>query len=425
MKPKILLYSYFLAFAAAILSAACANAPQTVVLHLEKQAPLVRSLVSAPRFLEDGGRFAYLDPEPSGLPEGWKAYFVTEDFPQALYQGFCAGKVDTATCMRYFNAWQRDTASCSATPARVFLAVAFGRDASGAERVMFDTDGDYDFAGERSYLFSRRPSMVKMAYERVVGKKPVPDVTWVEVSDQFDSRCLVMREMTQGTFDLGGTAYTCTIVSHSASYHKQGCKVVLINDEMRLEHELKEYTRLGDTWYRIDSIAPDGRFLRLEHVPDAENRESVQVGFRPYAFTATDVAGKTIRFPDDFAGKYVLLDFWALSCAPCRDEICNLYPDIYARFGECGFEIVGVADNTAADLRGFMAKHAMPWTVIADRENGDVHRKLYGVNGYPTLVLLGPDGRVLETGDNLRGWSLEPLLRRYMPDAPQKTVGKP
>ena len=92
------------------------------------------------------------------------------------------------------------------------------------------------------------------------------------------------------------------------------------------------------------------------------------------------MAGRTVHFPGDFAGKYVLLDFWALSCGPCVYEIRNYYPDIYARFRDCGFEIVGVADNTAAELRGFMDKYAMPWTVIADRDNGKVRRNPYGLS---------------------------------------------
>lgn len=129
-------------------------------------------------------------------------------------------------------------------------------------------------------------------------------------------------------------------------------------------------------------------------------------------------AGRCIS-PGDFAGKYVLLDFWALSCGPCVYEIRNYYPDIYARFRNCGFEIVGVADNTAAELRGFMDKYAMPWTVIADRDNGKVRRNPYGITFFPTLLLLGPDGRILEKGWNLRGAELENVLRRYMPDAPR------
>ncbi|WP_295915425.1 hypothetical protein [uncultured Alistipes sp.] len=262
---------------------------------------MARSLVTVPKFLEDCGRFANLYPEATGLPEGWKAYFVEEDFPQLLYQGFCAGKIDTATCMRYFNAWQRDTADYSAAPVQVYMAVAFGRDDAGAEHVMFDTGGDCDFADESDYLFVQRPAMVKMAYERVVGKKAVPDVTWATVSDRFGRRSLVMHEMPRGTFTLGRVKYACSVIAHSVSYFKQGCKIVIADDNVLSEHELEEYVRLGDTWYRLDSLSPDGRFLRMTHAPDAAARESVQVGFRPYSFTAGDMAGRTVRFPADFA----------------------------------------------------------------------------------------------------------------------------
>lgn len=65
--------------------AACGGCRQTIELQLEKQAPMARSLVTVPKFLEDCGRFANLYPEATGLPEGWKAYFVEEDFPQLLY----------------------------------------------------------------------------------------------------------------------------------------------------------------------------------------------------------------------------------------------------------------------------------------------------------------------------------------------------
>jgi len=66
-----------------------------------------------------------------------------------------------------------------------------------------------------------------------------------------------------------------------------------------------------------------------------------------------------------------------------------------------------------------MDKYAMPWTVIADRDNGKVRRNPYGITFFPTLLLLGPDGRILEKGWNLRGAELENVLRRYMPDAPR------
>lgn len=418
MEPKLLPARYSLAILFLACAFCCHAQSRVIEVHLEKQKPAVKSTIWAFPLEDDTVPLAELRPRATGLPDEWKAYSVTDDFPQALYQGFCAGKVDEQTCMRKFEAWQRDTTDYSPYPVRIFLMVAFGRDGSGVEHVMFDTDGDYDFSDETDYRLGEQPPLVRMAYERVVNKKIVPDITWVELSDRFGERNLLMWETTQGRFSLEGVEYACTIVPEG-SYNRHLCTIKIATRNGSAEYDLKEYARLGDAWYLLDSLAPDGRYLRLECVPDAEGREAMQVGFRPYAFTAVDMAGRTVHFPGDFAGKYVLLDFWALSCGPCVYEIRNYYPDIYARFRDCGFEIVGVADNTAAELRGFMDKYAMPWTVIADRDNGKVRRNPYGITFFPTLLLLGPDGRILEKGWNLRGAELENVLRRYMPDAPR------
>ncbi len=154
-----------------------------------------------------------------------------------------------------------------------------------------------------------------MAYERVVNKKIVPDITWVELSDRFGERNLLMWETTQGRFSLDGVEYACTIVPEG-SYNRHLCTIKIATRNGSAEYDLKEYARLGDAWYLLDSLAPDGRYLRLECVPDAEGREAMQVGFRPYAFTAVDMAGRTVHFPGDFAGKYVLLDFLGVVVRP-------------------------------------------------------------------------------------------------------------
>ena len=87
--------------------------------------------------------------------------------------------------MRKFEAWQRDTTDYSPYPVRIFLMVAFGRDGSGVEHVMFDTDGDYDFSDETDYRLGEQPPLVRM-----------PDITWVELSDRFGERNLLMWETT-------------------------------------------------------------------------------------------------------------------------------------------------------------------------------------------------------------------------------------
>lgn len=145
MEPKLLPARYSLAILFLACAFCCHAQSRVIEVHLEKQKPAVKSTIWAFPLEDDTVPLAELRPRATGLPDEWKAYSVTDDFPQALYQGFCAGKVDEQTCMRKFEAWQRDTTDYSPYPVRIFLMVAFGRDGSGVEHVMFDTDGDYDF----------------------------------------------------------------------------------------------------------------------------------------------------------------------------------------------------------------------------------------------------------------------------------------
>ena len=162
------------------------------------------------------------------------------------------------------------------------------------------------------------------------------------------------------------------------------------------------------------SLRPDGRELRLTPTPDALDRPSAQVGFRPIPFEATTTDGRRVRFPEDFAGRYVLLDFWSLSCPPCLMDIRDHYLRDYAAYREAGFEILGVARNTDEDLRGNLPDLGIVWPVVADRPEGRI-TGCYRVDAYPTLYLIDPRGRIVAEGSDLRGERLSRWLRQAYP----------
>lgn len=115
--------------------------------------------------------------------------------------------------------------------------------------------------------------------------------------------------------------------------------------------------------------------------------------------------GRDVRLSDYLGkGKYVLVDFWASWCGPCRDEAEETLRPLYEKYkGDERFMILGVAtwdehDNTVAALE----KLNYPWPQIIDA--GQTPMKLYGFNAIPMLFLIGPDGTILER--ELRGESL-------------------
>lgn len=107
---------------------------------------------------------------------------------------------------------------------------------------------------------------------------------------------------------------------------------------------------------------------------------------------------------ESLKGKYVLLDFWAVWCGPCIDEIPNL-KKLYAAADKSQFEIIGiVGDSPSQSLEELIDKQGINWPQILSDETNEITKK-YGINGYPTTFLLDKEGTII--AKNLRGTELE------------------
>jgi len=113
--------------------------------------------------------------------------------------------------------------------------------------------------------------------------------------------------------------------------------------------------------------------------------------------TAVDYSGETVEgLPiraADYLGKVVLLDFWATWCPPCRAEIPKEKALVERMKGK-PFALIGISvDESRNDLRDFLADDPLPWVNISDpasKISSD-----WRVTGYPTFVLIGADGKIL------------------------------
>lgn len=111
--------------------------------------------------------------------------------------------------------------------------------------------------------------------------------------------------------------------------------------------------------------------------------------------------GETIKL-SSLEGKYVLIDFWASWCKPCRRESPYL-KEAYAKYNEKGFEIYAVSlDNDANKWIEAIAEDDMTWsTVLADGAFDSKSAMIYGVKYIPFNYLIGPDGKIIKM--HLRG----------------------
>lgn len=165
----------------------------------------------------------------------------------------------------------------------------------------------------------------------------------------------------------------------------------------------------------IDSIAAEMQAEMPENfhvkglLTQVATKKSLAIGKEAPEIALENPEGEIITL-SSLRGNYVLVDFWAAWCRPCRAENPNVVR-VYNQYSDRNFEILGVSlDRTREKWLGAIQQDGLPWLHVSDLKYWRSQAAIdYQVNAIPATFLIDPDGKII--AKNLRGATLEAKLK--------------
>ncbi len=221
------------------------------------------------------------------------------------------------------------------------------------------------------------------------------------------------------TLELDGKKFT----THTSADIRRGLWIDRDGNKKRSTmHEMvsfgKPFNFTGTTYV----LSREGESFKLakadKPLPLAPMPVDLGIGKKAIPFELEALDGTPISFPKQYAGKVVLLDFWATWCGPCVAELPHV-KEAYKEWHEKGLEILGVTFDKEADkekVDAFLKKQELPWKQVYGAKGA--HPTLgqrYEVTSIPFVLLVdGDTGEILGTSEELRGPGLSAYVGKQL-----------
>lgn len=365
-----------------------------------------------------------------GAPKNWteiKFGDIETNIYQSVYQNYLAGNITGEIyeeLQKSWN-WEPDTLNLSKEPLKTKIAFVFGKDSTGITNMIVDANNNLDFSDDESFIpFNFSPSekinkdsiassnSIKVSFERLIDNKKqlVTVPLFIGYMSQYN---MFVRNFPQHSVaDFKGERIAiCSDDFTNLTFENPS--IVLLSDSLKkgdkISHEQltakNEFIEINGKLYKNIGVNLNSNTLELEEMTLSKNELcSTQIGFKSFSFNGNDFMTESQVSSEQLKGKYILLDFWAVWCGPCRQEIPNL-KELYDKTDRDKFEIVGiVGDSPSKALKKIIEKDSISWIQILSTDSNKI-KETFGIHGYPTTFLVNPEGIIV--AKNLRGKELE------------------
>jgi len=376
--------------------------------------------------------------QASGIPINWtdaKKGDIETNMYQTVYQNYLSGNITLEKYESLQQAWNwtPDTLNLSKKPIKCKIAFTYGKDESGKTKMVVDANNNLSFSddviftpleGEMNSKFNIDSLSIKNAimvsYERMSGNKIIQEKLPLFIMHSNNYNAFMCNFPQYATTRLDGEEIAvCSDDFGTPSYG--ATSIVVINDSIgngkKANYEniiaSDELIKIKGNIYKNKGVNLNKNVLVLEKTNLPQSKlYSTQVGFKTLPFEGQDFKTKSNISLDNYKGKYLLIDFWAVWCVPCIQELPNMKV-LYDKLDKSKIEILGIVGELRSSdaLEKMIDKYSITWPQIVSDETNKITNK-YRIYGYPTTLLINPEGIIV--AKNLKVKDLETKLNELM-----------